>query len=258
MEVGLQLYTLRHLGGLGAQLKLAAQEEYNHVETIGFHGLEPDVLAETIRHNDFKVPSAHFDIWEFEDDFGKVLATLEALKCKQAVMPWLPQNRRPKDRKGWEDLGKALAGFAGDLERAGVSLGYHNHDFDLAPVEGTTGLDIIMAHPEMFWQPDTGWVVASGMDLAAMIDRYSGRIPSVHAKDVDPSIGSGDEIWRDAGEGLLDWPDVLRRLCRAGCQYLFVEHDETPDAETTLNKGRSVLVPLVRALDANESPEAAT
>lgn len=248
MEVGLQLYTLRHLGGVERQLEMAAQTGYRSVETIGFHGVDPAYLGRCVRAAGLRVPSAHFDLFEFQDDIGRVREALAALECKQAVMPWLPKESRPVDRAGWEALGRTLAGIAADLARDGVSLAYHNHDFDLEPVEDSTGLEIVLQHPEISWQPDTGWVIAAGADLSGLIAHYHGRIPSVHAKDVDPDKGVGDEIWRDAGDGIIDWPGTIENLREAGCRYLFVEHDESPDALRTLQKGKAVLRPLAEGM----------
>ncbi|MTI02351.1 sugar phosphate isomerase/epimerase [Roseibium sp. RKSG952] len=241
MRISAQLYTVRQIGDLKAQLELVAGTGFADIETIGFHDLSPSQMVDQVRQSGLNVRSAHFEWWEFESRFQDILFLLRELECHVAVMPWLTPEARPDTVRGWRAVSGQLNIWADQLAVHGVRLAYHNHDFDLEDYQGVTPLGLILEQGNIWWQPDIGWLVAAGLDPAAATMRYGDRIISVHAKDVDPLAGQGDECWRDLGQGVVDWPAVLAALGNTGCTDLFVEHDETLDHWRTMETGRRFL-----------------
>ncbi|WP_170361745.1 sugar phosphate isomerase/epimerase family protein [Ruegeria arenilitoris] len=242
MRIAAQLYTVRQLGGLAAQLDLILACGFADVETVGFHDLSPKHMALQVAQSGLTVRSAHFDWEEFETRFDDILTLLDLLNCPVAVMPWLAPQARPGTVAGWQDVADQLSAWAARLAGQGVRLAYHNHDFDLVGPVGETPLDLILAHDTLHWQPDIGWLAVSVPDPAEVLQRYAGRIVSVHAKDAEPASGQGDDRWRNLGQGVVDWPRLLRILNDSPCSDLFVEHDETPDHAETLRTGRKFLM----------------
>src|SRR5207237_1082300 len=57
------------------------------------------------------------------------------------TMPWLSPEQRPTTADGWKRLAQAAARAAEQAHAAGLRFAYHNHDFELAPVEGTVPLE---------------------------------------------------------------------------------------------------------------------
>ncbi|MEW2915655.1 sugar phosphate isomerase/epimerase [Ruegeria sp. ANG10] len=212
------------------------------VETIGFHDLSPQNMARQFAQAGLTVRSAHFDWEEFETRFDDILTLLDLLNCPVAVMPWLAPQTRPDSVAGWRSAADRLSDWAARLAGHGVRLAYHNHDFDLVGPARETPLDLILAHNTLHWQPDIGWLAVSVPDPAAVLQRYAGRIVSVHAKDAEPAAGQGDDRWRNLGRGVVDWPRLLRILNDSPCSDLFVEHDETPNHVETLRTGREFLL----------------
>lgn len=240
MRISAQLYTVRQCGDLGDQLRLASACGFTDVETTGLHGLTAHEIAETIRCSGLTVRSAHFDWEEFEDRFEDITLVLELLRCPVAVMPWLTPEARPDTAQGWMAVSGRLADWANRLAKHDVKLAYHNHDFDLVGSPDHTPLDLILEEEGVYWQPDIGWLAATGLDPAVVIRRYAGKVVSVHAKDADPTK-TGDERWRDLGDGVVDWSTVLKALRCTDCTDLFVEHDETTNHRRTLTTGRRFL-----------------
>tara|TARA_Y100000385_G_C13019387_1_gene605450 strand:+ start:243 stop:1070 length:828 start_codon:yes stop_codon:yes gene_type:complete len=241
VNVGLQLYTTRRLGGLQQQLLMAQQVGYRHVETVGFHDMAVKDVVDSCAAFQLKVTSAHFDWPEFETRFQDILWFLEASGCQVVVMPWLPQSDRPSTRAGWGQLIRTMRIWAKDLADIGVRFAYHNHDYELRPLDGTTALDLILKEPLIYWQPDVGWLAHSGEDVGFWLRRYATKITSIHAKDIAPGAGRGDEVWRDLGDGVLDWADIITSLEACENVDLFVEHDESSDYHRTLTSGFTVL-----------------
>ncbi|WP_282027176.1 sugar phosphate isomerase/epimerase family protein [Ruegeria faecimaris] len=242
MRVSAQLYTVRQVGDLAAQLDLVRACGFTDIETVGFHDLTPKQVTNEVRQAGFTVRSAHFDWEEFETRFDDILRMLEALECPVAVMPWLSPKARPGTAEGWKAVSGRLAEWAVALSANGVRLAYHNHDFDLVDLGQGSPLDMVLSHETIGWQPDIGWLYSALSDPAALLSRFSDRIVSVHAKDVDLLAGQGDERWRNLGQGVVDWPLVLRVLADSPCADLFVEHDETADHAQTLQTGHDLLM----------------
>ncbi len=242
MRIAAQLYTVRQLGDLVAQMDLISACGFTDIETIGFHDLLPQDMARLVAQSGLSVRSAHFDWDEFEGRFDDILTLLDLMNCPVAVMPWLPPEVRPSTTEGWEAVAHQLALWAQRLAHHGVRLAYHNHDFDLLGESGKMPLDQILSHETLFWQPDIGWLAVSVADPADLLRRYAGRILSVHAKDADPRAGQGDDRWRNLGQGVVDWPRLLSILENSPCSDLFVEHDETPNHAETLLTGRHFLL----------------
>ncbi|NOD64460.1 MULTISPECIES: sugar phosphate isomerase/epimerase [unclassified Ruegeria] len=241
MRVSAQLYTVRQCGDLSDQLRLVAACGFTDVETTGLHDLSPRQMARIVHQSGLNVRSAHFDWEEFDTRFDEVVEVMGLLECQVAVMPWLAPQVRPDTARGWMAVSGQLSEWADQLGEHGIRLAYHNHDFDLVGNPGETPLDQILAQGNVYWQPDVGWLQASGLDPAATLTLHADRILSVHAKDIDPDAGTGDECWRDLGEGVVDWGATLNALAHSNCTDLFVEHDESSNHRRTLNTGRMFL-----------------
>ena len=81
---------------------------------------------------------------------------------------------------------------------------------------------------------DVFWVSVAGGDPAEMIQRLSGRVPLLHLKDkaqgtpVMYKESVPRTAFKEVGNGVLDWPKVLRAAAAANVAHYFVEQDQTP------------------------------
>lgn len=80
-------------------------------------------------------------------------------------------------------------------ERAGLALAWHNHDFEYAPTtNGSRPIDLILEHaPSIGWEADIAWMVRGGADPCAELQRYTGRVPACHVKDLAAPGTARDE-----------------------------------------------------------------
>ena len=72
---------------------------------------------------------------------------------------------------------------------------------------------------------DLYWMTKAGKDPLDYFDRWPGRFPLVHVKDMD---ATPRKFFADLGTGVIDFPRIFRRARAAGIQHYFYEQDVTP------------------------------
>ncbi|MFK7731384.1 MAG: sugar phosphate isomerase/epimerase family protein [Pseudomonadales bacterium] len=126
-----------------------------------------------------------------------------------------------------------LLSEAGEVCSAeGVLLGYHNHDWEFAPIRNEAGAavvpyDVMLEKTDaklVSFQLDAHWVTKAGADMYGYLERYPGRFASCHLKDIDAEGGMAD-----VGEGEIDFPKFIQAAKRSGAQHFFVERDNPPE-----------------------------
>jgi sugar phosphate isomerase/epimerase len=237
--VGLQLYTVRTI------LPEKPAETLNAIDAIGYREAEAtfaglDKIWGALTATRLKPVSIHLDsalLSKGSDD--EIARTMDGLKQKgfsYAVYPYLP----PAERGGLDAIKKLAAGLnrAGEkAHAAGLNFCYHNHAFEFEPMEGTLPFQVLMDNTDkknVGLEMDVFWVSVAGHDPVEMLGKYAGRVPLLHLKDK----ASGTPVmykesvartaFKEVGNGVLDWPKILRAASAAGVQHYFVEQDQTP------------------------------
>lgn len=131
----------------------------------------------------------------------------------------------------WRRLADLLNARAAELAPLGIALGYHNHDIEFAPVEGTTGFDILLRRLDparVHFELDIGWATAAGRDPAAMIRALGPRVRQLHLKDVAaaaPPLFALEAKPAVIGTGIVDWRAVFAAADAAGVAHAYVEQE---------------------------------
>ena len=198
--------------------------------------------------------SAHVPLADMLADPQGVLSGYAEMGCKYVAVPYLPEELRP----GTEQFGKTVEDIrmlAGIAKEKGMSMLYHNHDFEFVKLDGEYALDMlyrVIPADLLQTEIDTCWVNVAGEDPAAYVRKYAGRAPVVHLKDfymsnrdaesdgpfyeligVDKKAG-GENVFefRPVGYGLQDFPSILEAAEEAGAGWVVVEQDR-PSMEKT-------------------------
>jgi sugar phosphate isomerase/epimerase len=236
--LSIQLYTLRSLGELDRVLDAVKQAGYLHVETVGSHLDEAESAHAKLDARGLRVSSSHVSLEALRERFEVVARACRTLSCDQLFMPAVAPAQRQNDAPFWRALGRELGELAERMRDQGITLGYHNHDWELAPKDGSkTALDLIFEAAEgspLAWQVDIAWLVRGGADPKQWMHRYRDRIVSAHVKDIAPQGQNEDQDgWADVGAGVLDWPDLWQAARAAGATWMVVEHDKPADPAET-------------------------
>lgn len=229
-RIGLQLYTVRAAMARDVEGTLArvAAIGYREVEFAGYFDRTPAAVKAALANAGLDAPANHVPFETLADGWDSVLDTAAAIGHSDVLVAWIPREARP-DLDGWKRVAE-LFNRAGERARAaGLRFGYHNHDYEFAPVEGQVPYDVLLAATDpalVTFEMDLYWTVKGGRDPLAYFASHPGRFPYVHVKD---SAGPPDHRMVDLGRGTIDFATIFARSAQAGIRHYFVEHDEPHD-----------------------------
>lgn len=242
--IAVQMYTLRNVATLDEQLKIVHDAGVHAVETVGTQNVTAPELKQLLDKYAIKAVSAHVQLADLRKDLDGVVAFNQTLGNTHLVVPYLGEKERPTDAAGWTALGRELGEISRQVQAKGMTLAYHNHDFELVDFGGKTGLELLFegAGSTLKSELDLAWVARAGYDPAAMLAKFSGRVFAVHAKDNAPKGQARDEGGFAAlGQGVLDWKVILPAARKAGVQWYVIEHDEPRDPAAVVRIGADYL-----------------
>ena len=226
--VAVQLYTLRDLTAtdMAGALREVASIGYSHVETAGYGNLDFRGMRAALRDSNLKVSSILANLFELQGDLQRVIDEAHLLETRYVSCPYLSPEWQNK--AGYLAIAKELNEIGSKVHAAGLQLCYHNHAFEFEVYDGQHGLDLLYANSDpQFVQAeiDTYWVQSAGLDPAAYIAKYKGRVPLLHIKDMaDDEPKSFAEI----GTGVLDWPSIFEAAEAGGVSAYVIEQDICP------------------------------
>ena len=228
-KVGVQLYTIRDAitEDLDGSLARVAAIGYREVELAGYRSHTVREFKASIDRHGLSAPSGHVAMERVRDDLPRVLDEAHLLGHRFVVCPNIPDESAGLD--GYRRAADVL-NHAGEIAgRSGISIGYHNHGTELAPINGVRPYDVMLDRTEpalVAMEMDIFWLVTGGGDPLAYFTKYPGRFRMVHVKDMD---GTAARTMTDVGKGVIDWRRIFAQSRKAGIEHYFVEHDEARD-----------------------------
>ncbi len=243
-SIGVQLYTLRSLmeNDVAGTLASVGAAGYQEVEFAGYFDQSFTNILRWLADSGLSAPSAHVQHIDFKNRFDAALEAAIALGHKNLFLSWLP----PEDRtvRRYNEIAELLNKNGEKAQKAGIQLGYHNHEFEFEDLGGVRGYDILTANTDaqlVKFELDLYWLRVAGIDPASLISTHSGRFPCVHIKDygIDGNIV-------DVGDGLIDYGTLYPVLKSAGVQHFFIEHDSTKNPILTLERSFDAFSTIVR------------
>ncbi|MRH95673.1 TIM barrel protein [Agrobacterium sp. CNPSo 675] len=244
LPIAAQMYTLRNAGTLEEQLAILNRAGVSAVETVDMQKVSASELNALLEKHKIKVISSHVPIDKLRGNLDDVITEQKAVGNQVVTVPFLKPEDRPKDAAGWTAFGKELGGYADKLSAAGLSMAYHNHDFEMVKFDGKTALELLLdaAGPKLQSELDVAWVARSGNDPAEFLGTLNGRVFAIHAKDNAPAgTAENERGFATIGTGVLDWKTILPAAKHAGAQWFILEHDLPLDAEAVVTKGNAFL-----------------
>jgi sugar phosphate isomerase/epimerase/catechol 2,3-dioxygenase-like lactoylglutathione lyase family enzyme len=223
----------------------------DQITHLGFNGVEgffqnfedPEGFRAALDARGLKMPQAHVPLQLLEGDFDKAVQIARKLGVHMLIGPWLPPEERPSTSDGWRALGIRLNTIESKLRQLGLRFAWHNHDFEMVTLsDGAVPMEILLEQaPGMDWEVDIGWILRAGLDPIAWLTKWSGRIVSVHLKDLQPNFATAPEGgWADLGHGTSDWRPIFATLSTLPRLAVHVaEHDAPADLSRFLSRWKT-------------------
>lgn len=237
-SLGLQLYSLRETisENVRGTLEKVAEIGFKEVETYGyaiengFWGTSVKQFNQILNDNGMTTPSGHYGVDPFLAPHAtkdKLMPMLEvALELNQTyfVIPYLDDGLRTSI----DDYKRLATKFneAGELCKAhGLKLGYHNHGFEFIDYAGQNGYDILLSETDknlVDFELDIYWVVRAGADTISLFNKYPGRFPLWHVKDMDKA---DHDLNTEIGAGAIDYTDISNNFSMNDVKHLIIEQE---------------------------------
>ncbi|TDL31292.1 sugar phosphate isomerase/epimerase [Jeotgalibacillus sp. S-D1] len=226
--IALQMYTLREESkkDFAGTLKKVADLGFDGVELAGYGGLTANELKNLLKELGLQAASSHVPLSSIENELEEVIRYQKELGSAHIVCPVLPRDRHTQ--KDYENLIATLNEAGKRCYEEGITLSYHNHDFELVPFDnGVQPLEKILAETNPEWvkaEFDVYWLKKAGEDPVAWLERYQDRTPLVHLKDMTTD---GEQFFAELGAGGVDIDSIVSHLLSAPVEWWIIEQDQS-------------------------------
>lgn len=237
-RLALQLYTIR--GAISKNLEKALEKiaalGFKDLEIYGYNGTffgkNKNEFLSILNNTGLKVISSHHRTGMTDQEEGTLLKnwekTLDDLKfigSKYAVCSYLPEAERTLEN--YHKLPEVLETAGKISNQNAIQLGYHNHDFEFLKIDDDKNFyDFILENtsPDLVkMELDLYWIAKAGLDPLTYFDKYPGRFPLWHVKDMQ----KGTKNFAEVGRGTIDFKRIFEARKKAGLEYWFVEQDSS-------------------------------
>lgn len=236
--LAIQLYTVRDA------MSANPEKTLERLAAMGFTGLEIYAYNSTffgksrqefqriLKNTGLRVISSHHITGNFNKGQGTLLYNWEKsvedlhfIGSEYMVCSYLfPQERNLENYKKLPEL---LENSGKVTKEAGIQFAYHNHDFEFEKFDDNRNVyDFILENssPELVkMELDLYWISKAGIDPLMYFEKYPGRFPLWHVKDMK----AGTKDFTEIGNGTIDFERIFKAGKQAGLQYWFLEQDSS-------------------------------
>lgn len=236
--LAIQLYTVRDAMAANPEktLERLAAMGFTGLEIYGydgtFFGKSSKEFQNILKNTGLRVISSHHTTGIVNKGKGTLLDTWEKsvedlhfIGSEYMVCSYLfPEERTIENYKKLPEL---FENSGKETKKAGIQFAYHNHDFEFEKFDDTRNVyDFILENssPELVkMELDLYWISKAGIDPLAYFEKYPGRFPLWHVKDMKAETKDFTEI----GNGTIDFERIFKARKQAGLQYWFLEQDSS-------------------------------
>ncbi len=229
-EVGVQLYSVREMckKDLVGTLKGIKEIGYAGVEFAGYYGKSAKELKQIIDDRGLVACGTHTGMATIKPD--KIQETIEFNRIVGNKYLMVPHIGRPKTADECKKIAADLSAAAITAKASGMYVGYHNHQHEFKEKYscGKCMWELVYdnAAPELCQQMDVGHVVAAGEDPVFWLNKYPGRVRTLHAKEVYPGPGILGQV--PAGVKGVDWDALFVVAEKGPLNWYIVESEADP------------------------------
>lgn len=213
-----------------------AKAGYTEVETYGydtakktFWGLSAEDFKKLLSDNGLTSSSGHYGMDQFlgegkDDDLKLSIEAANTLGQETLVVPYLDAKFR-KTTDDFKKVAQNINKMALVCKAGGLKTGYHNHNFEFAPVNGVMLYDVLLKDTDpklVTLEMDLYWVVRAGHDPIKLIQEHPGRFHMWHVKDMDKQVRERNT---EIGSGSIDFKKIFEYQKLSGLKHMFMEQE---------------------------------
>ena len=123
--------------------------------------------------------------------------------------------------KDWIDAADQLNKMGEQTAKAGLQMGFHNHNFEFREIDGVLIYDQLMKQfdPKLVKMQFQVAVISIGYEAATFLEKYPGRFISLHLADWSPA----EKKMVPVGTGAVEWKELFAAARKGGVKNYFVE-----------------------------------
>ena len=226
-NIGIQLYSVRKemLTDAVGTLKQLAKIGYKELESArsekgNYYGLQPKEIKKIVSDLGMTLRSGHVHV---DKDWQRSIDSAAEAGQDYLVCSSLPSKGQTVDN--YKSVGETFSKAGEDCKKSNIIFAYHNHEYEFEKENGQVLYDVLLSSTDpnlVTWELDLGWVVASGNDPLAYFNKYPGRFPLWHLKDMDLAKQQSTEF----GKGQIKVLEILKNAKKSGVKHIFVEQEE--------------------------------
>ncbi len=233
MPLGFQAWIVREKIGsdFAGTLKMVADMGYQSVEmcsppgyeSMGFGPLmkyKAKEMLKIINDAGLSWPSTHYGMDELRQHLDERIQFAKDSGQSQMILSsfGLPEKATISD---WLKAADELNMMGLKSSKAGIMMGYHNHDMEFDKIGDTLIYDALMnqldpSYVKMQFQVA---VISKGYKASTYFKKYPGRFISAHLADWSAEEKKDVPI----GKGIVDWKEFFASLKTGGVKNYFVE-----------------------------------
>jgi sugar phosphate isomerase/epimerase len=239
LPLGLQPYTVRNdlQADFMGTLKKVMAMGYQEIELSGgpgygdFYGHKPAELKKILDDLGLPAASCHYRSPNSDTDWANDINDAHTLGVKYMVCSTPPAG--PRSVEFWKQTAAFFNHLGARCRDAGIQFAYHNHNSEFRVFEGVPGYDLLLRESDrslVKMEMDCFWVTFAGQDPVRYLQRYPGRFPLLHIKDLKrgyaPTTGEFEgNPFTEVGAGVIDWKRIFSAAPKAGVTHYYVEQD---------------------------------
>jgi sugar phosphate isomerase/epimerase len=224
--IALQLYTIRR------ELETNPERALEQVKAMSVdaveiaplqNGLSAGHLSKLLRSLELKAIAIHCAL-PVGEQTSEVVDLANEFGCSRVIWHGWPRAAAFDTVDGVHRLVEQCNEAAANAREHGLELGLHNHWWEFERLDGRFPYQLILneLNPEVFFEIDTYWIRAAGLNPADILRELGERVALLHVKDGSARKG---EPMTAVGDGVMDFPTILKATSPT-VQWLVVELDE--------------------------------
>ncbi len=164
--------------------------------------------------------SSHFQFSEVKENTQGRIDFAKALGLKQMIIASLGMPKGATIAE-WTRAAEEMNLLGEKTKKAGIQLGFHNHDGEFEEVDGVLIFDALMKafDPQLVKNQFQVSVIRLGFAAPPLFEKYAGRFISLHLMD----WSAAEKRLVPVGQGVVDWKALFAAAKKGGVKNYFVE-----------------------------------